>query len=102
MRKYSFIKKISVLAIPTLLLIMFFFVAGGADASASSGDLNNMKNYESVLIKDGDTLSSIAERYASDMSHFSVPEYLEAIVSLNNLTSDYIVAGHYLLLPKFI
>lgn len=102
MKKFLLVKKISILFIPTLLLIIIFFTAGGADASASSGDLDNMKNYESVLIKDGDTLSSIARQYASDMSHFSEQEYLESIISLNNLDSDYIVAGHYLLLPRFV
>ncbi len=102
MKKFLFVKKVSILFIPTLLLIIIFFTAGGADASASSGDLDNMKNYESVLIKDGDTLSSIARQYASDMSHFSEQEYLESIISLNNLDSDYIIAGHYLLLPRFV
>ena len=102
MKKFLFVKKVSILFIPTLLLIIIFFTAGGAGASASSGDLDNMKNYESVLIKDGDTLSSIARQYASDMSHFSEQEYLESIISLNNLDSDYIIAGHYLLLPRFV
>lgn len=78
-----------------------FFVAGGSDASANSGDLNNMKSYESVLIKEGDTLSSLARQYASPKSHFSVHEYQKAIVSLNNLSSEYIKAGNYLLLPNY-
>ena len=73
----------------------------GSSASAEAGDMNVMKSYDTVLIKDGDTLSSVAASYADSYSHFSEEDYQEAIISLNNLSSEYIQAGSYLLLPQY-
>ena len=58
-------------------------------------------SYENVLIKSGDTLSSLADTYAEKYSNLSKAEYEEAIISLNSLPSENIHAGGYLLLPNF-
>ena len=57
--------------------------------------------YRKVLIKSGDTLSSLADTYAEKYSNLSKAEYEEAIISLNSLSSENIHAGGYLLLPNF-
>lgn len=85
----------------TLILLLIFFLAFGCSVSAETGNLNDMKSYETVLVKDGDTLSSVAASYAKEYSHFSEKDYQEAIVSLNSLSSEYIQAGSYLLLPQY-
>lgn len=96
------LRRIAFLLIPaTMLLLLAFFFLFGSHAAAEAGDLNDMKSYESVLVRDGDTLSSLATAYAEEYSHFTNTEYMEAIVSLNNLSSEYIHSGDYILLPRY-
>ena len=85
----------------TIIMLVIFFLLLGNHSTAEAGDLNDMRVYESVLIKEGDTLTDIASRYAKEYSHFSSNEYMNAIVSLNSLSSEYIRAGEYILLPKY-
>lgn len=88
--------------VPTLLVAACFFLLFSRPVSADSGQTGVMKGYEAVLVRDGDTLSSLACSYASVKSHMSEKEYLEAVVSLNNISSsEYIRAGEYLLMPNF-
>lgn len=96
-------RRILFLFIPVtfFMLLFFFFLFSGKSVSADAGNLNDMKSYESVLVRDGDTISSLADCYAEKYSHFSKKEYIEAIVSLNNLSSEYIQSGSYLLLPQY-
>lgn len=97
-------KRILFLIIPVTLIsiIVFFFIIGaGSHVSADAGDLNTMKGYESVLVREGDTISSLADSYVEKYSHFSKAKYVEAIISLNNLSSEYIQSGNYLLLPRY-
>lgn len=84
-----------------LFLLILFILLFGSQATAETGDHYEIKGYESVLIKDGDTLTSIASTYASSYSHYNSSEYREAIVSFNSLSSEYISSGSYLLLPKY-
>lgn len=85
----------------TLLFLFIFFLLLGKHASAENGQQNTINGYESVLIKDGDTLQSIAKTYSVQYSRYSYNKYMEAIVSLNSLTSDHIQSGKYILLPKY-
>lgn len=85
----------------TLFLLLAFFFIFGSHAAAEAGDLNDMKSYESVLVKDGDTLCSIATFYAKEYSHYTNREYMDAIIALNNLSSEYIHSGDYILLPRY-
>ncbi|MCH5252125.1 MAG: LysM peptidoglycan-binding domain-containing protein [Lachnospiraceae bacterium] len=102
MKQHAIFKNMLVFIIPVVLFFLCFFLFKAPRVSADSGDLNTMKNYESVLIREGDTLTSLSEQYAGDRSHFSSQEYMTAIISLNNLSSEYIEAGNYLLLPNYI
>ena len=85
----------------TLLFLFIFFLLLGNHATAEAGKLNEMKGYEAVLIKEGDTLTAIANTYANEYSHFTDKEYLNAIVSLNSLSTEHLQSGNYLLLPKY-
>lgn len=85
----------------TLFFLLLFFFLFGSHVSAEAGNLNDMKGYETVLIKEGDTLSSVAATYADEYSYFTEDEYREAVITLNNLSSEYIQAGNYLLLPQY-
>lgn len=52
--------------------------------------------YESVRIEQGDTLWSIANKYVDNTS-LSVNDYIKEIKRLNNLTTDSITYGQYLI-----
>lgn len=85
----------------TIIMLFIFFILLGNHAAAEEGNSNQIQRYESVLIKDGDTLSSIADTYARQYSHYSQQTYMEAVIDLNNLSSEYIDAGNYILLPIY-
>lgn len=53
------------------------------------------KYFTSLEIKSGDTLWSIASRYA-DEAYITVEDYIREIKAINHLPSDMIVEGHYL------
>ena len=53
------------------------------------------KYYTSLEIQSGDTLWSIASRYA-DEAYISVEDYIKEIKVINHLPSDMIIEGHYL------
>ena len=85
---------IAVMVLCTLFCILFT-----TRAFADSGDLSDIQGYEQVLIRPGDTLDSLAYRYAGNYSHLSVSEYKNQIILLNDLESEYIREGVYLMMP---
>lgn len=85
----------------TVLSLLIFFLLLGNHASANSGTSISINGYASILIRDGDTLNSIAKTYSERYSNESYYQYREAIISLNSLTSDHIRSGEYILLPKY-
>jgi len=93
--------QIKYLIIPTLLLLCCFFFFAPSKVSAGAGSLNDIIDVESVLVKRGDTLSSLAQEYAPSMSYSTADVYLQDIIELNNLDSEHIKAGSYILMPKY-
>lgn len=53
--------------------------------------------YKSIEIQPGDTLWDIAEDTMTS-EYDSVPEYVQALKDMNNLDSDHIEAGQYLMI----
>ena len=51
--------------------------------------------YTSILIREGDTLWSVAGKYADDMG-MSIPNYVDCLRRMNRLEGDTIHAGRYL------
>lgn len=87
--------------VPTLVLALCFCMIFYSQASADSGDQDAITCVESVLVKKGDTLSSIAKKYAAVYSYHSDKEYTNTILELNNMDSEYIRSGSYILLPVY-
>lgn len=104
MRRKSFYypKTYILLTILTFVLILLFFFFMRTQASADTGSYMEVKSYETCLIREGDTLSSIAADNASRLSHVTSSEYMQQIMSFNNMDSEHIKAGQYLLLPNYI
>lgn len=85
--------------IAVVVLCAMFFVLFYSSASAESGNLSDIRGYEQVLIRPGDTLDKLSREYAGIYSHISPSEYKNQIILLNDLDSDYIREGIYLMMP---
>ncbi len=85
--------------IAVVVLCALFFLMFNSNASAESGDLLSVRGYERVLIRPGDTLDKLSKKYAYSYSHISPSEYKNQIIQLNDLDSDYIREGIYLMMP---
>ncbi len=93
------IQKLIFFASMLIFLCMIFFLIFGTRASADSGDIAGIHGYEQILVRPGDTLDGLAANYAPKHSHISASEYKAQIIRLNNLASDYLREGVYLMMP---
>lgn len=82
-----------------VILFVLFCVLFSGHVSADSGDFTDIHGYERILVRPGDTLDDLAFSYAARYSHESMHEYKSKIIRINNLTSDYLYEGTYLILP---
>ncbi|MCM1498633.1 MAG: LysM peptidoglycan-binding domain-containing protein [Clostridium sp.] len=57
------------------------------------------KSFITIEISEGDTLTSLAQEYAVSSNDYS--DYIEEVKSINNLKSDTIHSGCYLLVPVY-
>ncbi|MCR5374884.1 MAG: LysM peptidoglycan-binding domain-containing protein [Lachnospiraceae bacterium] len=78
-----------------IVIISIGFKNGGKKANASSGA---EVIYESVIVEDGDTLCSLADRYYRSYSG-TKDSFIAAICNINNINSDDIRAGEYIIIP---
>lgn len=86
-----------------LLTLAITFLSGFFYTNAFAKDSNQpvaYKYYTSIEVTSGDTLWSIANKYA-DEEYVSVQEYIEDLKYMNNMTSDTIIEGHYLTIAYY-
>jgi hypothetical protein len=95
-------RRVMLLAGITIAFVILFLCMMKIPASAGTGFYTELKRYETCLVREGDTLSSIAEENAGRLSHVTIHEYMQCIMKLNNMKSEYITAGNYILLPDYI
>ena len=86
------------LTIVSVLLLLFLTIGILNYVHAESAKEYN-KVYVSIEIKQGDTLTSIAERYAVSSDHYE--DYIEELCYINNLKNDTLYTGCYLLIPVY-
>lgn len=84
----------------TILFLFVLFVM--PERSASAGN-DSVRTYQiiSVEIEGGDSLWSIASAYYTD-EFFSIRNFITEIKRMNNLSSDTLYAGSYLLIPQYV
>ena len=93
-------KRIIVAGIGVILFCcVLFCVLFSSRVMADSGDLTSIHGYERILIRPGDTLDELADTYSSRYSYESMSEYKAKIIRINNLASDYLREGRYLIVP---
>ena len=77
--------------------IGIFGTSSLVDAHDNSGLVSSdIKCYKSIELQEGDTLWNIAETYMDD-SYDSINDYISELKKINNLDSDEIHEGHYLM-----
>ncbi len=60
------------------------------------------KYYKSIEITKGDALWSIANDYFDPIHYKSTLEYVKEVKKMNNMTSDDIITGSYIIIPYYI
>lgn len=83
------------LSVSFIIFIGIAFRNGGRRANASS---EYSTCYMSVMVEDGDTLFSLADKYYSSYSG-TKENFIESICRINNIDSDNIDAGEYIIIP---
>ena len=86
-----------------LLCTVFMIVLGsiifGSTFSDAKNDAGYEKLYKSIEIEKGDTLWDIAQEYREPGC--STKEYVEELISLNDLSSDKIHEGQHLIVSYY-
>ena len=83
------------------VIVLSVTVPAAANESAAAAQKDPAcKYYKSILIEKGDTLWTIAERYISE-EYASKTNYIEEVKHMNNLRTDEIHAGNYLVIPYY-
>ncbi len=71
-----------------------------SNANTELGDIS-YKYYTSVQIAPGDTLWTLADKYADEAHYPSQNQYIAEVMSMNHLAGEEICAGNYLILPYY-
>lgn len=84
-----------------VLFVMVFTIIGLKDVSATNNSDNPIyKYYTSYEIQPGDTLTSIAQKYTVN-SNVSISEYIREVKKNNNLVTDRITSGKYIVISYY-
>ena len=98
---YVLLGKVAFLLLFMAALFLFvLFVMPERSAAAGNGSASSYRII-SVEIEEGDSLWSIATEYYTD-EFSSIRDYITEIKRMNNLSSDMLYAGGYLLVPQYI
>lgn len=106
---HSMQKRASVVALQKKLIIIvavlvasIICIFGSTIITFANGENEKelVKSYTSVEIQAGDSLWSIAENYTSDFK-INIEDYINDIISTNNLTSKEVHAGQFIIVPEY-
>lgn len=86
---------ITVLVIAAALIVALGSTAIPTSAKADDTEVIN-RRYESVLIRNNETLWSIASEFAPEAG-LTTADYIQELKSINGLKSDKIIAGTHLI-----
>lgn len=95
-KKIVLILTITIISLVTLLILTL-----PKRIVVNAIDSNRTKTITSILIKEGDSLWSIAGQYMSE-EYSDRHEYIEEIKKCNGITSDVIHEDQYLIVPHYV
>ena len=85
-----------------MLLVVFLFMTTLINTTAKNSTAYVEKQYKSVLIDEGDTIWDIAsENNDEALSCLSTDDYIKYIEDINNIDTDNITAGSYIIVPVY-
>lgn len=79
----------------TMLLVLSHSLKTNANERRAASD----RIYSSICIQDGDTLWKIANEYKPE--DVSTKEYIRSLKKINQISSDTITSGHYLIVYDY-
>lgn len=82
-----------------VIAIILFLIINSITVAYADKAVEYEKSFVSIEIRQGDTLTSIAETYAKSEAEYQ--DYIEEVMSINNLKNDIIHNGCYLLVPVY-
>ncbi|MDE7224035.1 MAG: LysM peptidoglycan-binding domain-containing protein [Acetatifactor sp.] len=102
-RRQREVRRIFVLAGITVMLVLCFALSYHALLSHANTELEDIayKYFTSIQIEPGDTLWSLADRYADREHYTSRDQYIEEVMTINHLSGEELSAGSYLILPYY-
>ena len=97
-RQRQIIGRKIVLVLSVLIIAFTIICMNGMSVKSKAAD-NYNKYYTSVAIMPGDTLSSYYRTYGEHYDNMK--DYVEEVYMINDLTSDKLTAGSYIILPYY-
>lgn len=103
LRRQKEIRRNVILAVAAAVLVILFALSFHTLTSFAedAGSVTNYKYFTSIQVEKGDTLWSIAEEYADDVHYDSRNDYIIEVMAMNNMSSDELKSGQYLLIPYY-
>lgn len=102
-RRQREIRRKLILAGIAVVLVLGFALSYHALLSHANTEIDDIsyKYFTSVQIEPGDTLWSLADRYADQEHYSSRDQYIAEVMTMNHLSSEELSAGNYLILPYY-
>ncbi len=101
MTKIRYGRVFGCIVLPIMLVVCFLCFQHNSRAERIEGKIDDVIAYESVLVRKGDTLWSIAEANMQGASNAEIRAYVDEIAELNEISPTYIKAGKYIIVPKY-
>lgn len=98
-RKKNILYSIAIVMI--ILLIIFISIKISSTPNKAEASISGEYIYESILVKEGDSIWSIAKTHANDYTG-SMKNYVNEIIRLNQLNDTNLKAGNQLIIPIHI
>ena len=102
-RRQREIRRIFILTGIAAALVLGLALSCHALLSHANTEINDIsyKYFTSIQIEPGDTLWSLADRYADQEHYASHDQYITEVMSMNHMSSEDLSAGSYLILPYY-
>lgn len=102
-RRQREIRRMFILTGIAVVLVLGFALSYHAILSHANTEIEDVsyKYYTSIQIEPGDTLWSLADKYADQEHYASRDQYITEVMSMNHMSSEDISAGSYLILPYY-
>ena len=103
LRRQRELRRKFILAGIAVVLVFIFTISYHALISNANTNIEDVsyKYFTSVQIEAGDSLWSLADKYADPAHYANQDQYIAEVMSINHLTSENIYAGNYLILPYY-